>query len=282
MTTTEIGSTIAPLAAAQARAVDDAAFAAMLKQAGKAGAILGVGTNAKAAGSFFTVLADEVARPALVILKIRRADDGKDGSADLPALDAAPTLLLQLCGLVNNAVEHAQAEARRSAVQRMKAAEMSKAAKNARNAVITRMDRALAPYGLSVNFSAGTCAVRELDAAETDAEKACARVVSAFGLDIHGALDGLAALDAQAWAFVVGRVARLSLERQFEAADENAAALQAAADALSAKAIELAASTAPDAAKTLPAAMDAAKVAVGQATTARERADKLAAELKAA
>lgn len=281
MTTTDItvntiGTAVAPLAAAQARAVDDVAFAAMLKQAAKAGAILGVGTNAKAAGAFFTVLADEVARPALVILKLRRADDGKDGSADLPTLEAAPTLLLQLCGLVNNAIEHAQTEARRSAVQRMKAAEMSKAAKNARNAVITRMDRALAPYGLSVNFSAGTCAERELDDVKTDAEKACERVVSAFGLDIRGALDGLAALDAQAWVFVVAQVSRLSAERDAEAADENAAALQAAADDLAAKA---AAATDP---KVKPIAEQAAKVAAEQAKTARERADKLAAALKAA
>jgi hypothetical protein len=153
---------------------------------------------------------------------------------------------------------------------------MTKAAKNARNAIVTAMDRRLAPYGLAVNFSAGTCAQREIADVETDAEKACKRVVSAFGLDIHGALAGLAALDAQAWAFVVGCVARLSAERDAEAADENAAALQVAADALAAKA------AAADDPKIKPVAEQAAKVAAEQAEQARQRADKLAAALKAA
>lgn len=274
-TTTDIGAAVSPLAAAQARAVDDAAFAAMLKEAGKAGAILGVGTNAKTAGAFFTVLADEIASPALVILGLRSADDGQDGSDKLPTAEAAPTVLLQLCGLVNNAIEHAQAEARRSAVRRMKAAEMSKAAKNARNAVITRMDRALSPYGVSVNFSAATCAERELSDVKTDAEKACDRVVSAFALDVRGALDGLAALDAQAWTFVVARVSRLNAERDAESADENAAALQATADELAAKALK-----AEGPAK--PVADEAAKTAAAQAATARARADRLAAALKKA
>lgn len=274
-TTDVIGVSVSPLAAAQARAVDDAAFAAMFKEAGKAGAILGVGTNAKTAGAFFSVLADEIASPALVVLGLRHREDGEDGSDKLPTTDAAPTLLLQYCGLVNNAIEHAQTEARRSAVRRMKAAEMSKAAKNARNAVITRMDRALSPYGISVNFSAGTCAERELSDVKTDAEKACDRIVSAFALDVRGALDGLAALDAQAWTFVVAQVSRLSAERDAESADENAAALQAAADDLAAKAAK-----AQGPAK--PVADEAAKVAAAQAATARARADRLAAELKKA
>jgi hypothetical protein len=176
---------------------------------------------------------------------------------------------------VNHAIEQAQTEARRSAIQRMKAAEMSKAAKNARNALVTKLDRSLAPYGVTVNFSAGTCAVRESTEVETDAEKACKRVVLAFALDINGALDGLSALDAQAWAYVVGRVSRLNAEREAESADENAAALQAAADKLAEKL------TGKLDAKARPLAEKAAKAAAEQAEQARARADALMQALAA-
>lgn len=274
--TPAIGATVDAIGAAQARAVNDLAFATLLKQAGKAGAIIGAGTNAKAATAFFADVADSIYRPAAVILGLRKSDDGKPGADTLPTADAAPLLLLQLCGLVNHAIAEAQTEARRSAIQRMKAAEISKAAKNARNALVTKLDRSLAPYGVTVNFSAGTCAERELTEADTDSEKACKRVVLAFALDVTGALDGLAALDAQAFAYVVGRVSRLQAEREAEAADENAAALQVAADKLTEK---LAGKLD---AKARPLAEQAAKVAREQAEQARVRADELAAALKAA
>lgn len=286
MTTTNItpdtiGAATDTIGAAKARAIDDKAFAAMFKQAGKAGGILGAGTNASAAGAFFKVVADEVAKPAAVILGLRSRDDGMSDCADLPTLEDAPRRLLELCGLVNNAIEHAQTEARLMAVRQMKAAEMSKAAKKARNAVVMRMDRALAAYFISVNFNAGTCTERDEPEADTNAEKACKRVVLAFGVDVHGALDGLAALDAQVWAYVVAHVSRLDAERTAEAADENAAALQAIADELVAKAVKTAEE--PKADDVLKArAKAAADTAVEAATKARARADELAAALKAA
>jgi len=279
MTTNQIpaiGAAVDAIGAAQARAVDDMAFATMLKQAGKAGAIIGAGTNAKAATAFFSEVADSLYKPAAVILGLRNREDGLANADTLPTADAAPLLLLQWCGLVNHAIEQAQTEARRSAIQRMKAAEISKAAKNARNALVTKLDRTLAPFGVSVNFSAGTCAVRELADAETDAEKACKRLVSAFALDVNGALDGLSALDAQAFLYVVGRVSRLNAEREAEAADENAAALQAAADKLAEK---LAGKLD---AKARPLAEKAAQTARDAADKARARADELAAALKQA
>lgn len=277
MTTNQIpaiGAAVDAIGAAQARAVDDMAFATMLKQAGKAGEIIGAGTNAKAAAAFFSDIADSLYKPAAVILGLRNREDGLANADTLPTADAAPLLLLEFCGLVNHAIEKAQAEASRSAIQRMKAAEMTKAKKNARNALVTKLDRSLAIYGVSVNFSAGTCAVRELADAKTDSEKACERIVSAFALDVNGALDGLSALDAQAFAYVVGRVSRLSAEREAEAADENAAALQAAADKLAEKL------TGKLDAKARPLAEKAAQTAREQADKARARADELAAALK--
>lgn len=227
-TTNDIGTTVDPLSAAVTRAAVDPAFAATLKSAGKAGAILGAVTNLGSASTFFRVLADDIAKPAQVVLGARSRDDGKDGSADLPTAEAAPLLLLELCGLVNHAIASAQTTARLAAIQRMKAAEIQKAAKNARKAVIEKMRRYLAVYSLSVDFSAGTC--KATDAPETlgDGEKASARILSAFNLDVRGAIAGLTQLPAQQWAYVVAHVSQLEAERQLEAAQENEQGLQEA------------------------------------------------------
>jgi hypothetical protein len=276
--TPAIGATVDAIGAAQARAVDDLAFATLLKQAGKAGAIIGAGTNAKAATAFFSDVADSIFKPAAVILGLRNRDDGLANADTLPTADAAPLLLLQLCGLVNHAIEQAQTEARRSAIQRMKAAEISKAAKNARNALVTKLDRSLAPYGVTVNFSAGTCAVRELADVETDSEKALKRLVSAFALNLSGALDGLAALDAQTWVYVVGRVSALSAERDAESARENAEGLAEAALKMAERVAALAGTSDL---VSLANAQREADEAQTRAKAARAKADKLIKALAA-
>jgi hypothetical protein len=276
--TPAIGATVDAIGAAQARAVDDLAFATLLKQAGKAGAIIGAGTNAKAATAFFSDVADSIYKPAAVILGLRSREDGEPGADTLPTADAAPLLLLEYCGLVNHAIEQAQAEARRSAIQRMKAAEISKAKKNARNALVTKLDRSLAPYGVTVNFSAGTCAERELTEAETDAEKALKRLVSAFALNLSGALDGLAALDAQTWVYVAGRVSALSAERDAESARENADGLAEAAQKMAERVAALAGTSDL---VSLANAQREADEAQTRAKAARAKADKLAKALAA-
>lgn len=273
-----IGDAVDTIGAAQARAVDDLAFATLLKQAGKAGAIIGAGTNAKAAAEFFADVADSLYKPAAVILGLRNREDGEPGADKLPTLADAPLLLLEYCGLVNHAIEQAQTEARRSAIQRMKAAEMTKSAKNARNALVTKLDRSLMPYGVSVNFSAGTCALREVVDGETDAEKASKRLVSAFALNLSGALDGLSALDAQTWVYVVGRVSALQAERDAESARENADALAEAAQKMGERVAALAGTSDL---VSLANAQREADDAQTRAKTARAKADKLAKALAA-
>lgn len=229
MTTTTIGGTISPLAAAQARAATDKDFAAVLAQVGKAAAILGAGTHTQAAGKVFAELANAIAAPCVVILGWRKQGDGDDTDKKLPTLEAAPALLLELCGAVNHAIGEAQTEARRAAIRRLKGDELQKAAKKARGAIVERMRRAMLAFGVSVNFQAATCEATEEKAVKTDKEKAAERVVSGFALDLRGALAGLDALDAQQWAFVVSFVARTDLERQAEAAAESARGLREAA-----------------------------------------------------
>lgn len=281
LTVGTIGAATDSIGAAKARAIDDKAFSAMFKQAAKSGGILGTGVHAKAAGDFFKVVADEVAKPACVILGLRSCDDGESGSDQLPTMADAPMRLLELCGLVNNAIEQAQESARVAAARSSKAAELGKAKKNARNAIITRLDRALKIYGLSVNFSAATCAEVDMPDSATRSEKACSRVLLAFGLDVHGALQGLAELDPQAWSYVVAHVSRLDAERTATAADETAASLQDAADELAEKAAALADDAkADDVAKARAKA--AADTAADAAAKARAKADELAAALKVA
>lgn len=273
-----IGANTDPLGAAQARAVDDKAFATMLKQSGKAGNILGIGTNTKAASAFLQVVADEIAKPAQVILKMRSQKDGKEGAADFPTPELAPTLLLQFCGLVNNAIEHAQDVAGSSALNRCKGVELAKVRKNARNAIITKMERFLKPYGVTVNFSGATCAIKAPEAPKSDADKASERIVSAFAFNLRGSLAGLAALEDQAWSFVVAHVSRLDAERTAEQARENAEGLREAATTLAEKVKSM---TGKADMVSLANAQREADAADAKAKAARKTADELTAALAA-
>lgn len=229
---TTIGATLAPCEAAEARAAADGQFKTLLDQMRGAGAVYGASQGKGESKKLFAALADSISGPALVVLGLRHKDDGELGADLLPTAEAAPALLVELFGLVQEAVKAAQkaaAKAMRSVGQgsKAKAAEAS-----ARKSITQGVNRVLAGYGIHADFFA--CRIEEVEAAEEDSEeeKAAKALAAALTLNFLGALGGFAELDVNQLKIAAERIEQYRVK----AVAEAEAAAQAAKDKAKAEA----------------------------------------------
>ena len=214
------------------KAADDKEYKALLFKATRAGLGAGASIHSRDAGDVWRELADELASVAAVAVAlggpvtqqvialafldahkaaetaasagalvqaspndadlIAKAKEAADASKAASQHAIALDNFRARCALVNVAFKAAQTEAKRTAVQTFKTADMAKAAKRARDKIAKAIGRALAVFGFKVDFQACSCVECEIDDSEqTDADKAKAAIVRAFKLDASAAIGAL-------------------------------------------------------------------------------------------